>query len=337
MRFWMGIGLLVLFIFLALNQGAALENQVKVAVTMPVLGAIVEDIGGEHVQVVSLLPPNVDPHSYEPSVEKVLGSISKASLIVMSGPSHLPLEEKVRRLSEEGVIKTPILDYRDYETMGLLLLSVPGTGAINPHGYFFSFSGQRAIAKACAAKLSRIDPDHAEYYERRLGRYLQRLSALEERIKAMGINGMKVIIGGPDLQYLAEDLDLKILDMIVKAHGIEPSTQEISKIINLIKSGDAAVVIVSDIEVSENSALLGTLKENKIPYIIVPISELMDEPELIPLVTASLLKSNLERQVVGAKATGGFLDMVAVPSLAANLVLFTLMILLLIKVRRYAG
>ncbi|RLG07329.1 MAG: hypothetical protein DRN65_03715 [Thaumarchaeota archaeon] len=337
MRFWMGIGLLVLFIFFALNQGAALENQVKVAVTMPVLGAIVEDIGGEHVQVVSLLPPNVDPHSYEPSVEKVLESISKASLIVMSGPSHLPLEEKIRRLSEEGVIKTPILDYRDYENMGLLLLSVPGTGSINPHGYFFSFSGQRAIAKACAAKLSRIDPDHAEYYERRLGRYLQRLSALEERIKAMGINGMKVIIGGPDLQYLAEDLDLEILDMIVKAHGIEPSTQEISKIIDLIKSGDAAVVVVSDIEVNENSALLGALKENKIPSIIVPMSELVDEPELIPLVTASLLKSSLERQVVGAEATGGFLDMVAVPSLAANLVLFTLTVLLLIKVRRYAG
>ncbi len=337
MRFWTGPVLILLFGLLLISQVASVENPVKVAVTMPVLGAIVEEVGGESVQVVSLLPPNVDPHSYEPGVEAVLGSISGASLIVMSGPSHLPLEEKVKRLSEEELIKIPILDYRDYEATGLLLLSVPGTGATNPHGYIFSFSGQKAIAKACAAKLERIDPAKADYYEENLGRYLRRLSTLEERVKAMGISDMKVIIGGPDLQYLAEDLDLKVVDMIVKAHGIEPSTQDLSKMINSVKEGEADVIILSDIEVSENSALLGALRENKIPYIIVPIRELTEDPELIPLVTASLLKSSLEGEVVGAKASGGFLDMITVPSLAANLVLFILSILLLVKVRRYAG
>lgn len=334
MRLWVIFALLVLPL-MCLSQGASTKEPVKVAVTMPILKAIVEEVGGEHVEVISLSQQNVDPHSYEPSVEAILGALSEASLIVMSGPSHLPIEEKIGELLEERLIKASVVDYRDYEAMGLLLLSIPRAGVTNPHGYFFSFSGQKAIAKACTAKLKKIDPANVDYYEEKLGRYLQRLSTLERRIKAMDIGGLSIIIGGPDLQYLAEDLDLKVVDIIVKAHGAEPSTQDVLRVINLIKEGGAAVVVMSDIEVGENSALLGILKENNIPYIIVPVSELVEEPELIPLVTASLLKSNM-KGVVGAKAAGGPLDVVAIPSLAANLILLILIIVLLVKVKKYA-
>ncbi|MCS7132947.1 MAG: zinc ABC transporter substrate-binding protein [Aigarchaeota archaeon] len=336
MRLYMALALLSILLT-GLSQGASSETQVKVAVTMPALGAVVEEVGGERVQVISLLPQNVDPHSYEPSIESILEAISGASMVVMSGPSHLPIEEKIRRLAEEGLLTASITDHRDYEIAGLLLLRIPETGVINPHGYFFSFSGQMSIAKACAAKLKKIDPLNANYYEERLSRYLQRLSKLEERIKAMDVGGVDVIIGGPDLQYLAEDLDLNVVDIVVKAHGVEPTTQDVIKAINMVKKGEASAVIMSDIEAGENPTLLGMLRDNDIPYVIVPVSELVDEPELIPLVTASLMKNGLGGGAAGTKTTGGLMDFIAVPSLAANLVLLLLVILLLIKVKRYVG
>ena len=339
MRVWLSAFLLILLIVSAAYTPALCgePENVKVAVTMPVLGSIVKEIGGDLIEVESLLPPNIDPHSYEPNIEKVLKAVSDASLIVMSGPSHLPIEEKIEKLHDEGLIKTPVINYRDYESMGLTILKIPETGAVNPHGYFYSISGLKTIAKACAAELSRIDPSHAEVYEKRLESYLQDLSSLGEKIRSMKVYGMKVILGTPMLQYMARDLDLKVVDVIIRAHGLEPSAEDVSKAVELIKSGEASIVLISDLAAMENPALLKSLRENQVPYVMIPVAELVDEPELISLAAASLLKSNLEKELVEQSSTGDLLSSLAAPSFVANLILLTLVILLLVKVRRYGG
>ena len=312
-------------------------EKIRVIVTAPVLKSVVKAVGGDLVEVKSILPPGVDPHSYEPSIEDVVKTVSNASLIVMTGPHHLPIEEKIEKLAEEGLIKVPIINYEDYEVTGLTILKIPETGAENPHGYFYSISGLKAIAKACAIKLSKIDPRKSEQFEKNLEEYLQRLTALEERIAYMRVSGEKIILGGPILQYLAEDLDLEIVDIIVPAHGLEPSSKDISEAIQLVRGGKAQLVIISDREAAEYPALIKAFRENEVPFAIVPVMELSDTPELLPLVTASLLKSNLHESLIKYSPSTSFADAVLMPSLIANLVLAIFVILLLIKVRRYGG
>ena len=329
---------LLLASILASTASTAAEEKVQVVVTAPVLKNLVEKIGGERVEVRSLLPPGVDPHSYEPDINTILSSVSHASLIVMTGPHHLPIEEKIEALSKEGVIKIPIINYRDYESAGLLILSIPETGAENPHGYFYTYSGLKAIAKACALKLSKIDPEGSDYYKQNLDKYLAEISALEARIRSMDVADTKIVLGGPVLQYVASDLDLKVVDMIILAHGLEPSSEDVAKAVNLIKRGDAGLVLISDREAADNPGVIKALESNGAPYAIVPVIALSDKPELIPLVTAALLKSGLQRSsAVGSAPSSDLVDAVLAPSLVANLVLITLVILLLIKVRRYGG
>lgn len=325
--------ILLCFLFVDQADGISPGGQVKVAVTMPALGAIVEEVGGDRVEVVSLLPRDADPHSYEPSLEFILNALSNTSLIVASGPSHLPVEERIQRLVEEGVIDSLVVDYRDYESMGLLLLTIPEIGATNPHGYFYSFSGQKAIAKACAEKLKKIDPANSNYYEERLRKYLQKISMLEDRIRAVGVSGTSVVIGSPITQYLAEDLDLKVVGMMMKAHGIEPTTREILENMDLVKDGKAKLVLMSDVEADENPALVKLLEENNIPYVVVPVNQLAEEPEMIPLVAAFMMKENVVKRGVAGQVS----DFITAPSIAANIVLLVLVILLLIRVRKNAG
>jgi len=310
-------------------------EKIRIVVTAPTLKSLVEAVGGDLVDVRSILPPGVDPHSYEPSIEDVLKAVSNASLIVMTGPHHLPIEEKIEKLAKEGLVKTPIINYRGYEVMGLTILRIPETGAENPHGYFYSTSGLKAIAKACAAKLSKIYPKYSELFKENLRRYLERLAAIEEKVKDMKVAGGKIILGGPTLQYLAEDLRLEIVDVVIPAHGLEPSSRDLAEVVKLVKSGEASLVMLSDREAAENPALIRSFHENEVPYVIVPVTVLSENPELLPIVAASLLKSN-PCEGDGAYASSMSLaDALLVPSLIANLILTVFVVLLLAKVRRY--
>jgi len=327
--------LLLILVFSALSQASAQGTEkILVVVTAPPLGSVVEKVGGDLVEVRSILPPGAEPHSYEPGIQEIISSIRDASLVVMTGPHHLPVEEKIQRLSEEGLIKIPILDYRDYEEMGLIILSIPQTGAPNPHGYVYSIRGLKAVAKACVSELSRIYPKGSSYFNERLKAYLQRLSELEKKVSGMNVRDVRIILGGPVLQYVAEDLGLKVEKIIMHGHGAEPSSEDVIEAIKLAKGSGKFYVLLSDIELSESSTLLRALQENNVPYIIVPLTELSDQPELAPVITATLLRSGFQ-MVEGERPPSSISEILFLPSLLANLVLGFFLILLILKVRRY--
>ena len=330
--------ILSLAILLAITPKISAQPQEKilVLVTAPPLKSIIEEVGGEIVEARSLLPAGVDPHSYEPGSRELLDAIAGASLIVMTGPHHLPVEESIRRLEEEGFIRIPVLDYRDYQEAGLILLKIPGTNISNPHGYLYSIMGIKAIAKASALELSRISPEYSSYFEERLRGYLEELDSIKAKIKAMEVGEIKVILGGPDLQYLAEDLGLRVEGFILKAHGAEPSLGDIMIAIDAVRKGRASLILLSDLELMENPELTRILDEQDIPYLVIPLIELADKPELSPVLAAALLKSSVERNMESASAAStSVLELIAVPSLLANLILLLFLILLVMKVRRY--
>lgn len=310
------------------------NGMILVVVTAPPLENVVREVGGEVVEVKSILPPGAEPHSYEPGIQEIITSIQNASLIVMTGPHHLPVEERIKELSEEGLINVPILNYENYQETGLIVLSILGSGAPNPHGYVYSINGLKAIAKACASELSRILPEKSDYFAKRLKTYLQRLSLLEEKIDKMNVKGTRVILSGPILQYIAEDLGLKVEKVVVKAHGAEPSSEDVMEAIRLVRKGEASLILLSDLELAEGSNILRTFQENRIPYVVVPLLELSDQPELASLITASLLKSGAQ-PLVQPPASSSPLEILLFPSLLANLILIFFLILLLMKVRRY--
>jgi len=327
--------LLLILVFSAFSQAFAQGTEkILVVVTAPPLGSVVEKVGGDLVEVRSILPPGAEPHSYEPGIQEIISSIRDASLIVMTGPHHLPVEEKIQRLSEEGLIKIPILDYRDYEETGLMILSIPQTGIPNPHGYIYSIRGLKAIAKACVSELSRIYPEGSSYFNERLKAYLQRLSELEKKLSGMNVRDVRIILGGPVLQYVAEDLGLKVEKIIMHGHGAEPSSEDVIEAIKLAKGSGKFYVLLSDIELSESSTLLRALQENNVPYIIVPLTELSDQPELAPVITATLLRSGFQ-MAEGERPPSSISEILFLPSLLANLVLGFFLILLILKVRRY--
>jgi len=324
--------LALLFATLIGHLSAQESGKTLVVVAGEALARVVKEVGGEYVEVRNILPPGVDPHSYEPSAQELLSLVSGASLIVVTGPNHYPVEEKIEQLSEEGLIRARVLDYKDYQREGLRLLEIDG--GLNPHGYFYSLSGLRAIAKACAGELSRLMPDKSEYFERRLSAYLERLALASEAIKQMNVAGVRVALVDPVLQYVAQDIGLEVEGVLIPVHGVEPSPEEVARIVRLAREGKIPLVLLSDIGLGEASAIMSSLEENDVPYALIPLLDFSDKPELAPVYAASIIKDRL-RSGAGVRSASSLSEALLAPSLAANGVLVLITLLLIMKVRRH--
>lgn len=294
------------------------------------LASVVKEVGGEYVEVRNITPPGVDPHLYEPSIQELLSLISNASLILLTGPHHYPVEEKIKQLSSEGLINALILDYKNYQKEGLKILEIDG--APNPHGYFFSLNGLKAIAKACTAELSRLMPDRSKYFEQRLNAYLDRLALIEDVTKHINVAGVKVVLADPVLQYVAHDLGLEVEGVLIHDHSVEPSPGEIIRVVRLVHEGEITLVLLSDMGAESGSAIMATLKENNVPYALIPLLDFSDVPEVAPVYTASIVKSRAQPRM-DVRSWGGMAEPLLVPSLAANAILGLSLLLLVIKVR----
>ena len=84
----------------------AMAKTVDVVASFTVLADIVKQVGGDHVKVKSLVGPNGDPHTFEPTPQDSQ-ALAKADLVFVSG---LGLEGWMDRLvSASGYRGQPIV------------------------------------------------------------------------------------------------------------------------------------------------------------------------------------------------------------------------------------
>ena len=83
-----------LFAAACLASPASAFDRIKVVASFSILGDLVKNIGGEHVEMTDLVGPNSDPHVFEPSPTDA-HLITNARMVVVNG---LGLEGWLNRL-----------------------------------------------------------------------------------------------------------------------------------------------------------------------------------------------------------------------------------------------
>lgn len=262
-------------------------REIYVVTVMPYLNRVVKVIGGIHVKVDSIIPYGVDPHNYEPSINELL-KVYRAQIIVMTGPSHLPVEEKIKSMIAKGEIKAIVVDYRDYLKQGLKPLYLPN-GEINPHGYFISYNGLKAIAKAILNALIRVDPEHSKYYKDNFESYIKYLNSILNASKHVTKDlNVSVCLLTPIMSYVLRDLNIRSSLIVMYSHEYEPSLRDLNVIVKKYRCGLFDVVIVSSLEYLKLKKIIDYLESNNVPIIVVDTLSkcFVEHPELIILETA---------------------------------------------------
>jgi manganese/zinc/iron transport system substrate-binding protein len=154
------------------------NRSIRVVATTGMIGDLVSRIGGDRVEVTTLMGPGVDPHLYRATAGDV-SRMRRADLIVYNG---LHLEGRMADLFEQmqgrGVRTLPVAAALGRDAM---IVSEEFAGNYDPH-IWFDVSLWMQTAPFVADALAGMDPAHAEYYARNAEAYAEELQNLHQYV-----------------------------------------------------------------------------------------------------------------------------------------------------------
>jgi manganese/zinc/iron transport system substrate-binding protein len=155
------------------------EGRVNVVTTIGMIRDVVENVGGQHVRVVGLMGPGVDPHLYKAS-EGDVRRLFRADVIFYGG---LHLEARMGEVLEEMGGRTAVAAVTTGIPREILLSPPEFQGAHDPH-VWFDVSLWAYTVDVVAQTLAKEDPAHANEYFANAQRYQSELQQLDQYVRA---------------------------------------------------------------------------------------------------------------------------------------------------------
>ena len=216
------------------------ENRINVVASFSILGDFVRNVGGDRVNVTSLVGANGDVHVYAPPPQDAK-TIADARLVIING---LGLEGWLPRLLQSSGSKAPIIT----ATKGIAPLKL-GSDA-DPHAWQ-SVANARIYVANIRDALVQADPADADYFREHARRYLANLDALDRDVRAaitqIPPERRKVISTHDAFGYFAKEYGIEFIAPLGVSTETEPSARDIAGIIGQIKAEKIPAVFLENI------------------------------------------------------------------------------------------
>ena len=285
------IGVIALSLVLIACSGGSAEagcpeidgREINVVATTPMIGEFVSQVGGENINLTILMPPEANPHTYEPAPQDA-GKIADADLVFYTGLMYEPaalielLENSVcgsEALAEVGESVFPIEfkegghdDHDDHGEKGHDDHDEEGHddhdeeghddhdgheghghGAYDPH-FWFDPNRVAYAAEFIESKLVNFDPSNASDYEAAGKAYVTELKGLvsqvSELISSVPSQNRKLITTHESLGYLEAKFGLEVLSTIIPDldSSNEISPSQLVGVIDVIEDNNVKVIFI---------------------------------------------------------------------------------------------
>ncbi|MGQ9497198.1 MAG: metal ABC transporter substrate-binding protein [Desulfotomaculales bacterium] len=235
------------------------ERVTTVATIFP-LADIAQNIGGDFVETVTLVPPGASPHTFEPTPAQ-MKEVARANLIIRVGAG---LDDWVTGLFATNnaavhvvaveAVGTDVLPYVPEEGAGDGEARQPGDAhghgsssstPVDPHVWLDPVLVRDKIAPAIAAALCRIAPQYREEFEANLQKYQGHLTELDGEIRAQlaGLKGASFIALHGAWQYFGRRYHLGDILSVHSSPAKEPSSRWIAALIDACRQAGVKAVL----------------------------------------------------------------------------------------------
>ena len=253
MSFSLTVLTLVLALFIAGGGTAATaEKKVKVIASFSILGDLTKNVGGDRIEMATLVGPNGDVHVYEPTPADAK-AIGGADLVVVNG---LALEGWMDRLIKTSGYKGPVVVASQGVKLRQMTAEELGQGAkhgplmIDPHAWQDVVNG-RLYVQNIAKGLETVDPASASVYRANAEAYTAKLSELDQwvRKELSGIPKEKrrMITTHDAFGYFGAAYGISILSPVGFSTESEASASDIANLIKQIRREKITAVFVENI------------------------------------------------------------------------------------------
>lgn len=226
------------------QKQAGHTGKLKVATTLFPLYDFARNVGMDSVDVNLVLPPGVEPHSFEPKPESML-SVANADIFIYTSSEMEPWAEKllsgVVREGKPAVVEAG---------KRCRYITAPGNGDTDHHGHDKKTHGARdphiwldirnamIMVDTIAEAFAKQAPDKRDVFAANAAAYNKRLQALETRFDS-GLSACatrKLIHGGHfAFAYVADRYNLEYISAYGVSADTEPSPRKVMELVNTVR------------------------------------------------------------------------------------------------------
>ncbi|MFB0709847.1 metal ABC transporter substrate-binding protein [Buttiauxella noackiae] len=223
---------MMMSLVLVCSSQAALAKNLNVVASFTVLADMAKQVGGEHVTVKSLVGPDGDPHSFEPSPQDSV-ALSKADVVIVSG---LGMEGWMDRLVSASGYKGKVIVAS--EGISTRKMIDDGKQITDPHAWNSAENGAiyaQNITKALVA----ADPQDAAAINDRGSEYVTRLKLLDSwaktRFEAIAKSKRKVLTSHDAFGYFGQEYGVTFLAPVGFSTEAEANASDVAGLIKQLK------------------------------------------------------------------------------------------------------
>ena len=253
------VAVLGIFAFMRQPQPArpAAHNKLQVTATFYPMAEFARQVGGNLVQVSTLVKPGVEPHDYDPAPQAVAG-IYTSDVLVYNGAD---LERWVGKL-QSGLQKHDVTVVR--ASAGIPLRAADASdadavGGADPHVWM---NPALAITEVdnIRSGLTKADPANANVYATNAAAYTMQLQALDTAFAA-GLASCQVrtiITSHQAFSYLAAQYNLRAVGIAGLSPDDEPSPQKLAQVATLARQNHVDYIFFEELVSPKLSQTIAT-------------------------------------------------------------------------------
>jgi zinc/manganese transport system substrate-binding protein len=243
---------ILLAFFAASTLSAA--DKLTCASLSTVLSDLARNVGGENVEVINIVDPDVDPHGFSPSPGDIK-AVTSAKVVLASGLGFETYLGKIRNSLEPGQTMVVVGD----SVEPIEAAEADDHGHSHSHGgaekdphWWHSIANLKLAAKAIRDAFAKADPTHAAAYEANTAAYLAKLDDLAKWVKlevAKIPKDKRYLVTSHDaLGYFAKDYGFEVLPVQGISTADQPSSKKVRELIEVIRGKGITAIFAENIE-----------------------------------------------------------------------------------------
>jgi ABC-type Zn uptake system ZnuABC Zn-binding protein ZnuA len=206
------------------------------------LADIAQNVAGDRMTVDTLIPPGLDPHSFEATPQDVV-KISNCPILIINGAG---LEEWLApilsNVQKDKLIITASSGLSNRTSNG-------GSEELDPHFWLDPINVIRYVENIRDGFIQ-ADPGGTETYQQNAQEYIAKLQELDkwikEQVAAIHSSDRKLITNHESLGYFANRYGFEVIGAIIPSTttGSSPSAEELARLVDLIYATGAKAIFV---------------------------------------------------------------------------------------------
>ncbi|MEN6319860.1 MAG: metal ABC transporter substrate-binding protein [Syntrophaceae bacterium] len=288
------------------EKAKPVKKELTVVTTLYPLYDFAKNIGQEKADVSLLLPPGVEPHSFEPRPADML-RIQGSDIFIFTGAFMEPWVDKV--IKGIDAKRFAVVD----ASKGITLMK--GTTAHDEHGHghqdgpgssdphiWLDLSNAMKMVDTIAAEYSAKDPQNKDYYMKNSSEYKKKLEVLDKKYKDELLrcrNRVIIHAGHFAFEYLAKRYDLQYISAYKGfTPDAEPSPRGLAELVQMVKKFDAQFIYYEELITPKIAETIS--KETGCGLLMLHAAHNVTKKEIDTGVNfISIMEKNLENLKVG--------------------------------------